>query len=368
MMMQRYAWILILLCISNSGFPQEAAKREENIKYYGKEYFLIEGTSIPETEKESPYDRLPVSYKGKVRPPVWDLSKNSAGISIRFLSNSTLIKVKWKLLNDSKMNHMAETGIKGIDLYSKVNGSWKYVNTGRPTAKENEALLVSTLPSAMREYRLFLPLYDGVTLLEVGLDSLSRIEKPAAGKYPPIVFYGTSITQGGCASRPGMAYSNIISRKLGVDCVNFGFSGNGRMEAPIVEVMAAMQASFYVIDCVPNMSKEEVEKNVAPLVETIRAKHPKTPIVFVENVKYTLSFFEEKVDNDINEKNNALRTEYDKLVRKGIGNLVYIDNKGAVGDDNEFAVDGVHFTDLGFMRFADYLISKFKENNLRVGE
>ena len=193
-------------------------------------------------------------------------------------------------------------------------------------------------------------------------------EKPAAGKYPPIVFYGTSITQGGCASRPGMAYSNIISRKLGVDCVNFGFSGNGRMEAPIVEVMAAMQASFYVIDCVPNMSKEEVEKNVAPLVETIRAKHPKTPIVFVENVKYTLSFFEEKVDNDINEKNNALRTEYDKLVRKGIGNLVYIDNKGAVGDDNEFAVDGVHFTDLGFMRFADYLISKFKENNLRVGE
>jgi hypothetical protein len=363
-----YTWILILSCISNVGFSQEVSKEKENIKYYGKEYFLVEGTSIPETEKESPYDRLPASYKEKVRPPVWDLSKNSAGISVRFSSNSTLIKVKWELLNDTKMNHMAETGIKGIDLYCKVNGSWKYVNTGRPTAKENEALLVSTLTPAMREYRLFLPLYDGVTLLEVGIDSLSRIEKPAAEKHPPIVFYGTSITQGGCASRPGMAYSNIISRKLGVDCVNFGFSGNGRMEAPIAEIMAAMQASFYVIDCVPNMSAEEITKNVAPLVEILRVKNPKTPIVFVENVKYTLSFFEEKVDNDINEKNHALRTEYDKLVRKGIGNLVYIDNKGAVGDDNEFAVDGVHFTDLGFMRFADYLIAKFKENNLRVGE
>jgi hypothetical protein len=364
--MIRYIWILILLCTSIFGISQEASKKEENIKYYGKEYFLIEGTGIAETEKESPYDRLPVSYKEKVRPPVWDLSKNSAGISVRFLSNSSLVKVKWELLNDSKMNHMAETGIKGIDLYCKVSGSWKYINTGRPTGKKNEALLVSTLPSALREYRLFLPLYDGVTRLEVGIDSLSRIEKPGAGKHPPIVFYGTSITQGGCASRPGMAYSNIISRKLGVDCVNFGFSGNGKMEAPIVEVMAAMQASFYVIDCVPNMSIEEVKKNVAPLVETIRAKHPNTPIVFVENIKYTMSFFEEKVNNDINAKNNALLTEYDKLLRKGIVNLVYIDNKGAIGDDNESTVDGVHLTDLGFMRFADYLIAKFKQNNLSV--
>ena len=344
------------------------ATKEGTIKYYGKEYFLVEGTSIPETEKESPYDRLPASYKEKVRPPVWDLSKNSAGISVRFLSNSTSIKVKWELLNDTKMNHMAETGIKGIDLYCKVNGSWKYINTGRPAGKENEALLVSTLSPAMREYRLFLPLYDGVTRLEVGIDSLSRIEKPAAGKHPPIVFYGTSITQGGCASRTGMAYSNIISRKLGVDCVNFGFSGNGRMEAPIVELMAGMEASFYVIDCLPNMSIEEVQKNVMPLVETIRAKHPETPIVFVENIKFTLSFFEEKLNNDINAKNYALRSEYEKLLSRGIVNLVYIDNKGAVGDDNESTVDGVHLTDLGFMRFADYLIAKFKQNNLSVAD
>ena len=366
--MLRYTWIIILSCVSNFGISQEAPKKEEPVKYYGREYFLIEGTDIPETEKESPYDRLPASYKEKVRPPVWDLSKNSAGISVRFLSNSSLVKVKWDLLNDSKMNHMAETGIKGIDLYCKVNGNWKYINTGRPTGKENEALLVSTLPSVMREYRLFLPLYDGVTRLEVGIDSLSKIEKPAAGKYLPVVFYGTSITQGGCASRPGMAYSNIISRKLNVDCINFGFSGNGRMEAPIVDLMTATPASFYVIDCVPNMNVEEIQKNVMPLVETIRAKHPNTPIVFVENIKYTMSFFEEKVNNNINAKNSALRTEYDKLLRKGVQNLVYIDNKNAIGDDNESTVDGVHLTDLGFMRFADYLLLKFKLNKLRLRE
>ena len=364
--MLRYTSILILLFISGSVISQEAPQK--GIKYYGKEYFLIEGTTIAETEKESPYDRLPLFYKEKVRPPVWDLSKNSAGISVRFLSNSTLVKVKWDLLNDNKMNHMAETGIKGVDLYCKVKGSWIYVNTGKPAGKENEALLVSSLPPAMREFRLFLPLYDGVTRLEIGIDSLGRIEKPAAGKYPPIVFYGTSITQGGCASRTGMAYSNIISRKLGVDCVNFGFSGNGRMEAPIVELMAGMQASFYVIDCLPNMSIEEVQRNVMPLVETIRAKHQKTPIIFVENIQYARNFFQEDINNELSLKNKALRTEYDKLLRKGILNLVYIDNKGAIGDDNESTVDGVHLTDLGFMRFADFLIAKFKQNNLSVGE
>jgi hypothetical protein len=108
-----YTWILILSCISNVGFSQEVSKEKENIKYYGKEYFLVEGTSIPETEKESPYDRLPASYKEKVRPPVWDLSKNSAGISVRFSSNSTLIKVKWELLNDTKNEPHGRNGYQG---------------------------------------------------------------------------------------------------------------------------------------------------------------------------------------------------------------------------------------------------------------
>lgn len=362
--MLRYKWLIILSVISMPVFSQQAS--QQNIKYYGREYFLIEGTTIPESEKESPYDRLPISYKAKVRPPVWDLSKNSAGISIGFLSNSTLIKVKWGVMNDNKMNHMAETGIKGVDLYCKVDGTWKYINTGRPEGKENEALLVSTLAPVVREYRMFLPLYDGVSHLEIGIDSVATIEKAVANKYLPIVFYGTSITQGGCASRPGMAYSNIISRKLGVDCVNFGFSGNGRMEPPVVEVLAAMQASFYVIDCVPNMSLEEVQTNVIPLVETIRAKHPKTPIAFVENLQYAGSFFQNNIRDDISAKNKALRAGYDKLISKGVTNLVYIESKGGIGDDNESTVDGVHLTDLGFMRFADYLIAAFKKNNLVI--
>ncbi|SDM70073.1 N-terminus of Esterase_SGNH_hydro-type [Daejeonella rubra] len=364
--MNRFICLLLLTCLSSSVFSQETSTKKENVTYYGKEHFLIEGTGVAETEKESPYDRLPASYKDKVRKPVWGLSKNSAGISLRFNSNSTSIKVKWSLLNDTKMNHMAETGIKGVDLYCKLNGVWTYVNTGRPTAKENEAALISSLSPVEREYKLYLPLYDGTTKVEIGIDNSSVITKPAADKQLPIVFYGTSILQGGCASRPGMVFTSIISRKLNVDCINFGFSGNGMMDPPIAELISGIKASFYVIDCLPNMTAKQVTDSVIPLATAIRKKNPNTPIVFVENVEYTRAIFQANLKKSMDEKNQALKTEFDKLVRGGMKDLIYISATGSIGTDNEGTVDGTHLTDLGFIRYADYLIEKFKENKLAI--
>ncbi len=364
--MYKFICLLFLSCISTSVISQETAAKKENITYYGKDSFLIEGTGVPESEKESPYDRLPASYKTKVRKPVWDLSKNSAGISIRFNTNSSSVKVKWALLNDTKMNHMAETGIKGIDLYCKVNGVWTYVNTGRPTAKENEASLISGLSAGEREFKLYLPLYDGTTSVEVGIENGSTITKPAPDKKLPIVFYGTSILQGGCASRPGMAFTSIISRKLNVDCINFGFSGNGKMDPPMAELISGIKASYYVIDCLPNMTAKQVTDSVIPLAKAIRAKNPKTPIVFVENVEYTRAIFQADLNKSMNEKNQALKTEFDKLVKEGMKDLIYIPAAGSIGTDYEGTVDGTHLTDLGFLRYADYLIEKFKENKLAI--
>lgn len=364
--MRKLIYFLLLSFISTSAVSQESPAKKDNTTYYGKESFLIEGTGVPESEKESPYDRLPTSYKNKVRKPVWDLSKNSAGISIRFNTNSSSVKVKWALLNDTKMNHMAETGIKGIDLYCKVNGVWTYVNTGRPTAKENESTLISSLSPGEREFKLYLPLYDGTTKVEIGIESGSVIKKPAADKQLPIVFYGTSILQGGCASRPGMAFTSIISRKLNVDCINFGFSGNGKMDPPVAELISGIKASYYVIDCLPNMTAKQVTDSVIPLAKTIRAKNPKTPIVFVENVEYTRAIFQADLKKSMNEKNQALKTEFNKLVQGGMKDLIYIPAAGSIGTDNEGTVDGTHLTDLGFLRYADYLIEKFRENKLAI--
>jgi len=335
------------------------------IEYYGIESFLIEGTAIADSLKESPYDRLPVSYKSIVREPVWDLSKNSAGLSIRFNTNSSLIRVKWKVLNDATMNHMTETGIKGVDLYFNNSGFWQYVGSGRPYEKiENNQLIIENMKPEMREYNLYLPLYDGIEELEIGIDSLSLIEKPLKSTKKPIVFYGTSITQGGCATRPGMAHTNIISRKLGIECINYGFSGNGRMEAEIATLIADIDARFYVIECMANVSKDQIKENTIPLVNIIRDKHPKTPILFVENIMFESGYLNETVYNELILEDKELKHQLNIMAHNGIQNLFYLASKGAIGNDHEGTVDGVHFTDLGFSRYAEYLINYFKKLEL----
>jgi hypothetical protein len=377
----KYFLLFIISGFSVLTFSQEKESTKDiNISYFGREHFLIEGTAIADSLKESPYDRLPISYKEKVREPVWDLSKASAGITVRFHSNSTSINLKWTVLNDLDMPHMAATGIKGIDLYTKYNNKWRYVTTAGalvglktyqnksiPADSINEYELIKNMSPDFREYKLFLPLYDGVTKLEIGIDNNALINKASPNPVKPIVFYGTSITQGGCASRPGMAHTNIISRKLDVDCINYGFSGNGRMEMPIVELISDIDASFYVIECLQNMNAEQVKERVLPLVEIIRKKHPKTPIVLVENMMYTTAFLDQTIETRLIQENAALKNEYDKIIKSGIPNIFYIkDNKDFLLD-NEGTVDGVHLTDLGFLRYADYLIENFKKNLLIKG-
>jgi hypothetical protein len=326
---------------------------------------VLEGTLVPDSLKENPYDRLPASLKSSVREPVWDLSKCSAGLSVRFRTNSTKIAVKWTLLKNFRMNHMADTGVKGIDLYFNNDGDFQYLNTARPKVKdveysaENEYLVAQNLSGEMREYKLYLPLYDGITDLQVGIDSsgvFAKSEKPNAGS---VVFYGTSITQGGCASRPGMAHTNIISRKLNLDVINLGFSGNGMMEAPINELISSFDPLFYVIECLPNMDADLVTQRSVPLVETIRAKHPETPILFVENFHYDNAVLDPFATTQIEEKNAALREQYQRIQEAGHKNVYYIESTNATGADHEGTVDGVHFTDLGFLRYADFLIEKF---------
>jgi len=272
---------------------------------------------------------------------------------------------------------MAATGIKGIDLYTKYNNKWRYVTTAGalvglktyqnksiPADSINEYELIKNMSPDFREYKLFLPLYDGVTKLEIGIDNNASIKKATPNPLKPIVFYGTSITQGGCASRPGMAHTNIISRKLDMDCINYGFSGNGRMETPIVELISEIDAHFYVIECMQNMNSEQVSERVRPLVDMIRSNHPYTPIVLVENMMYTTAFLDQTIETTLIQENEALKNEFDKIIKRGTPNIFYIkDNKDFLSD-NEGTVDGVHLTDLGFLRYAEYLIENFKKNLL----
>lgn len=335
-----------------------------NIKYYGEESFLLEGTFIHDSLKENRYDRLPASYKEIVREPVWDLSKHSSGLSIRFLSNSSVITAKWEVLNNLSMDHMPDTGIKGVDLYFKDNDEWQYINTGVPVGFNNEYKLIENMDNELREYKVFLPLYDGIKNIEIGVDSLSYVKKPKSNEKKPIVFYGTSITQGACASRPGMAHTNIISRQLDRDVINFGFSGNGRMEEPIANLISDSNPIFYVIECMPNMYPDLVSSNTIPLIDTIRSKDPNTPIILVDLFTSPLTALDKNAIKGTSEMNNALKTQYDKMINNGYNNIFYLETQSALGDDFEGTVDAVHFTDLGFIRYSDFLVKKFKELQL----
>jgi hypothetical protein len=334
---------------------------EPKLKFYGHDRLLIEGTTFMDSVKENIFDRFPASMKNKARGPVWSLSKSSSGISARFITNSTIIRVKWDLLNNLEMNHMASTGIKGLDLYCRTQNGWQYVNTARPTGKSNDFLLISNMKPEKREFMINLSLYDGVTSLKVGIDSLCYLELPQKTAGKPIIFYGTSITQGGCASRPGMLYTNIISRKLGIECINFGFSGQGKMEKPETELISKIDARFYVIDGVGNMQPEEIHSNAVPLLEIIRSRHPETPVIFVECTWFDKSWFDQKSYEEIKGKNDALKSEFNRMKSMGFKNIFYIESDGAIGNDHEATVDAVHFTDLGFLRYADFMIEKFNK-------
>ena len=355
---------LLLLCTFNF-FVQENSKESSEIIFHGKDFFRLEGTIIADSLKENRYDRLPSSYKEIVRKEVWELSKSSTGLSIRFITNSSIIKVKWEILNDLKMDHMPETGIKGVDLYFRNKDNWQYLNTGRPKGKLNEYTLVENMTLKEREYKIYLPLYDGVKNIEIGIDSSSYIIVPDRNLEKPIIFYGTSITQGGCASRPGMAHTNIINRKLDRDILNFGFSGNGRMEKPIAKLISEFDAKIYVIECMPNMNfPESITKRTIPLIDTIREKNPNTPIILVDLFKPTFSVLNNIVLEWGKGMDNALKIEYQKMIDNGYNNLYYFESLKALGDDKEGTVDGVHFTDVGFTRYADFLIENFKELGL----
>lgn len=324
--------------------------------WYDLKSLPIEGQGWSDTK--APYDRLPAKAEGVVRGPVWGLSRNSTGICARFTTDATAIHARWTLTSPNlAMPHMPATGVSGLDLYVKSpDGRWRWLANGRPTAATNEAALVSGLPAGSREYLLYLPLYNGVSSVEIGIAKESKLAKAdprPAGRERPILFYGTSITQGGCASRPGMVHSAILGRRFDWSVVNLGFSGNGKMEPELASLLAELDPAVYVLDCLPNMNPKEVAERVEPFVQTLRKAHPETPILLVEDRFYSDTHLLAGKRRHNEENHAALRGAYERLIAAGVKGLHYLPAEHMLGDDDEGTVDSSHPTDLGFMRQAD---------------
>ncbi len=313
----------------------------------------VEGRAWDDTEAF--YDRLPARAKGRVTDSVWTLSRQSAGMAVRFTTDAPNIAARWTLTSAGlAMEHMPATGMSGLDLYVKDAGTWRWIGAGRPRKQENEAVLASGIPAGTREYILYLPLYNGVKSVEIGVPQDATLSPaPARPMSDAIVLYGTSIMQGGCASRPGMAHAAIIGRMLDRPTVNLGFSGSGKMEPAMADLLAELDPAIYVLDCLPNMTTDMVRERVEPFVRTLRAKHPRTPIVLVENIVPQAAYVLPGPRTLRTEKNAALRAAYEHLVAEGVTGLTYAPGDRLLGTDGEGTVDGVHPTDLGFQRFAE---------------
>lgn len=349
--------LTVLAADSAAPIDQAKARTDEatKIDWYDAREIGLEGQAF--TDMKAPYDRLPARAEGKVREAVWSLSRNSAGLCVRFRTSSPAVHCRWTNTNARlAMPHMPATGVSGVDLYVRDGkGTWRWLSVGQPReGTTHTAALVTGLSSLERDYCLYLPLYNGVSQVEVGIaagNKVARLVRDEAHRRP-IVFYGTSITQGGCASRPGMVHTAILGRRLDRPVINLGFSGNGKMEAAVTDCLVEIDAAVFVIDCLPNMTAAEVSANTSPLVASLRKSHPKTPIVLAEDRTYSDAFLKK----DRAERNATSRAALQKIfaeLHSQDKNLHYLTGENQLGADGEDTVDGSHPTDLGFLRMAD---------------
>ena len=324
----------------------------------------VEGRAWADQPRQRYFDRLPAAAESETRQlldffgkfSVWDMSRCSAGMLVRFNSNATAIHTRYALRNaELALPHMPATGVSGVDLYARTPGEpWRYVMGSKPTAQQVDMPIIVGLSPGEREFALYLPLYNGVESLEIGVP-VGASFKGLAPRGKPIVFYGTSITQGGVASRPGICHTAILGRRLDRPVLNLGFSGTGRMDPVIGRLLTQVDAAVFVIECCGNMQPQQIRDRCVPLVQQLRAVHPATPIVLVEDRGFPNAWIVPDRADYNRENHAALREAYATLQQAGVPALHYIHGASLYGDDTEGSTDNSHANDLGFMRMADVM-------------
>ncbi|CAG9621157.1 SGNH/GDSL hydrolase family protein [Sutcliffiella rhizosphaerae] len=310
-------------------------------------------------DQEKTFRRLPKSPEWKIPPAVDMLANHTSGGQIRFQTDSTVVAIKVKLRAKADMSHMPASGQCGFDCYLGPVGKKHFINVTKydHTLQAYELPLLERKEKDVLEITLNFPLYQGVEEVFIGLNEHANIFAP-----PPyeskkkIILYGTSILQGGCASRPGMSYTNIISRNINMEFINLGFSGNGKGEASLANVIATIEnPACLVLDYEPNCESTELYMATLPkFIRIYREKHPNVPIVVVSKFPYAREFAnpdweEERLKRLVFQKNLV-----HQLQAAGDQHITFFDGTNILGKyTNEGTVDGVHPTDLGFMCMAE---------------
>lgn len=299
------------------------------------------------------YHRVDTARYRDMPTYVKTLSTYSAGLVIAFKTNSKQIHARWQVKPRAKpYKNMTLIASRGLDLYIKKNDQWIFAGAGIPDdSLTSEHRIVTNMTDGMKECLLFLPLYDELLDLEVGIEQGTTIAPLDVAWKGKVVIYGSSITQGTSASRPGMAYPAQLTRNMGYEFVNLGFSGSGKMEQSVGKMVADVEdVDLFVLDCAANPSPEQIAERTEPFVKLIREKHPRVPILMIESVVREGGNFDQKIQQRVSGQNANFRKAYNHLVEGGMKNLYLIKGDNLLGHDHEGTVDGTHPNDVGFDR------------------
>jgi len=325
-------------------------------------------SGFPWFEQDQVYRRLPVQPNYPIRPEVQQLSKSTAGGQIAFRTDSARLAIRVKLSGKANMYHMPSTGQCGFDLYFGETGDQHFYSISRydHTKLEYEVMMYQFPQKELRSVTLNFPLYQGVEEVEIGIDPGAEVIAPVPyANNRKVIIYGTSITQGGCATRPGMAYTNILSRRIPMEFINEGFSGNGRGDPEVARVLSEISdPALLVLDYEANAGEVDLLRKTLPeFIRIYREAHPDVPILVLSKIQFGRERFEPAL---LQKRMDMMQVEMETVEsyrRQGDANIHFFDGTALLGTDSyyECTVDGVHPTDLGFLRMADTLTPVLQE-------
>lgn len=330
--------------------------------------FMTYGLILPKDSDDECYRRLPAKlaeYIGKTNAGIIDLSKQTAGGRIRFKTDSDYIAVHAELNTVFKLPHMPLTGSAGFDLYRKDGNRYTHLKTFVPSldVKDSFESEFNVPEHSLTEYIINFPLYCGVTKLYIILDKNAVVTPGTAYKHSlPVIYYGSSITQGGCASRPGTSYQSIISRHLDCDFVNLGFSGSAKAEPEFAKYISQQKMSVFVYDYDHNApTPEYLGKTHERMFKIIREAQPDLPIVCVSR---PTPLSTKAVRADADRRCQIIENTVNNAIKNGDKNVYYICGKDfcdVLGESSDMFVDANHPTDYGFRLMANKIEGILKQ-------
>jgi lysophospholipase L1-like esterase len=341
-------------------FGVQPAFSQNNIKWWNpvsSSYPVIDGQGWYKGLAH-PYDRLPADMKNRVRKPVWYLSQDCSGLIIRFRTNASDIHVRYTVGRKIALPHMPATGVSGVDLYVLgKNGRWQWAAGKYQFSDTIEYHFSHLKHGPSRVYHLYLPLYNNVKWLEIGVPAKATMNPQPVISDKPIVIYGTSIAQGIAASRPGMDWAAILGRRLHMPVINLSFSGNGRLEQPIINLMKKLNAKIYILACMPNMwysfiPSDTVKKRLVRSVKTLKNKRPNVPILLVEDADANIMSLDTSRYAPYKRVNGITDSIFIKLKNQGIKGIYLLTAK-EIGLNSESTTEGTHPNDYGMEQYAN---------------